>query len=112
MFVLMLLSCDGPPAPDPALCRDYIHRICIPQICAQVVPLFPAGADCESTLQISSGCVSDDFVFTTPSRERLLTCRLAVVRAGTNVETHPSCDDVAEAFDRCPDVVRMIQGIK
>ena len=23
-----------------------------------------------------------------------------------------ACDDVAESFDRCPDVVRLIQGIK
>ncbi|MBS1152384.1 MAG: hypothetical protein H6Q89_4082, partial [Myxococcaceae bacterium] len=23
-----------------------------------------------------------------------------------------SCEDVAESFDRCPDVVRMLQGVK
>ena len=113
IFVLMLAGCQGPEASDPAVCRDYIHRLCISPVCAQVLPLFTAGASCEKTLQTKSGCLGDDFVFTAPiTRDRFLNCRLALLRAGSNNEAHPNCDDVAEAFDRCPDVVRMIQGIK
>lgn len=112
MLILVLAGCQGPDAPDPALCRDYIHRICIAPLCPQVVPLFTAPQTCEVSLQQRSGCIGDDFVFTTPTRDRFLTCRLALLRASANSEAHPSCEDVAEAFDRCPDVVRMIQGIK
>jgi hypothetical protein len=112
MFTLLLLSCQGPDAPDAAVCRDYIHRLCAPTVCAQVMPLITAATSCETTLQTGSGCITDDFVFTTPTRARFLTCRLPLLRAGENSEAHPNCDDIAESFDRCPDVVRMIQGIK
>jgi len=112
MLVLMLAGCDGPEAPDPAVCRDYIHRVCISPVCAQVATLFTPGTNCETTLQTNSGCLTDAFVFTTPTRNRFLSCRLALLRAGENVEIHPNCEDVAESFDRCPDVVRMLQGVK
>jgi hypothetical protein len=112
MLLLMLAGCQGPDAPDPALCRDYIHRVCIAPVCAQVVSLFPVGASCEATLQANAGCQNDDFVFTTPTRAKFLNCRLPLLRASENVEAHPACEDVAEAFTSCPDVVRMLQGIK
>ncbi len=112
MIVLALCGCQGPEAPDPALCRDYIHRVCIAPVCAPVVPLFTAGTSCEATLQTKSGCISDSFVFTTPTRGRFLTARLGLLSSGENSETHPNCDDVADAFERYPDVVRMIQGIQ
>ncbi len=113
MFVLLLTGCLGPDAPDAAVCRDYIHRVCIAPVCAQAAALFTPPAGCETTLQTKSGCISDDFVFTTsPSRERFLNCRLPLLRADGNSEAHPSCDDVAESFSHCPDVARLLQGIK
>lgn len=112
MLMLVLAGCQGPDAPDPVVCRDYIHRVCIAPVCANVVPFFTSPMGCENTLQTKSGCIGDDFVFTAPTRDRFLSCRIALLRAGGNAEAHPNCDDVAEAFDRCPDVVRMIQGIK
>lgn len=111
MFLLVLSGCQGPTAPDPALCRDVIHRLCIPQVCAPIEPLFTAGT-CESTLQTRSGCSSEEFAFTTPTRDRFLNCRLMLLRAGGNSEDHPNCDDVAQLFDQCPDVARFLQGIK
>ena len=109
---LTLTACLGPPAPDPAICRDYLHRLCIKDVCAQVAPLFASGTSCETQLQTRTGCDSEEFVFSSPTRERFLSCRLPLLRAGQDPQTHPSCDDVAESFDRCPDVVRMLQGIK
>lgn len=108
----VVLGCEGPAAPDPAICRDYIHRVCIAPVCAQVTPLVPTGQSCEAVLQTNSGCISEEFTFTTPTRDRFLSCRLALLRASANVEAHPDCDDVAESFEFCPDVVRLLKGIK
>ncbi len=107
---LGLTACNGPEAPDVAVCRDAIHRLCIPDVCPSVVPLFTA--DCEATLLAGSGCESETFAFTSPTRNRFLDCRIALLRAGQNSQTHPSCDDVNETFDRCPDVVRFYRGKK
>lgn len=114
MFVMLSIGCLGPEAPDPAVCRDVIHRICIAPVCdPQVPPLFtPPTSNCEPTLLMKSGCGSEDFVFTSPTRERFLSCRLPLLRTSGNPEAHPDCLEVAETFDRCPDVVRMLQGIK
>ena len=109
---LLALGCEGPPAPDGAICRDFIHRVCIQPICAQVQVLIPTGQTCEQQLQTKAGCLTDDFEFTEPTRARFLSCRLALLRESPNVEAHPQCDEVAEVFDRCPDVVRMLQGVK
>ena len=105
--LLMLLACNGPEASDVAICRDFIHRICAPTLCDAVVPLVASADDCESPMLRKSGCDNDNFKFTDPDRDTFLNCRIAVVRAGDNVSQHPSCDDVAESFDRCPNVVAM-----
>lgn len=112
LFVLLLLSCQGPDAPDVAVCRDYIHRLCLPMVCSPVVTLFPNSTNCESSLQTVTGCSAEEFVFTSPTRARFLNCRLALLRAGDSVEAHPNCEDVAESFERCPDVVKMLKGIQ
>lgn len=100
-----LLGCVGSPAPDAALCRDVIHRLCHAPRCAVVDAAFPYEAQCEESLQTRSGCAAEDFSFTTPSRARVLECRLPLVRVGTGVEQKPSCDDVAETIERCDDLV-------
>jgi hypothetical protein len=107
---VVLCACSGPAAPDVEVCRDAIHRLCLPEPCALVPPLFPAGKSCESELLAASGCARDDFAFKSPDRTRFLSCRVALLRAGGDRETHPSCEDVAESFERCPDVVRFYQG--
>jgi len=107
LLVLVTVACQGPEATDVALCRDYVHRICLPDICPAVVPIFTAGTDCETDLLAKSGCSSDNFTFSTPSRDTFLNCRLAVIRAGDNVEQHPDCDDVSESFTTCPQVEAM-----
>ncbi len=108
--VMVLLACSGPEASDVALCRDYIHRVCQPTVCDSVTPLFAAGTDCETALLAQSKCKADDFTFTTPSRDRFLECRLPLVRAGDNVESHPDCLDVSDSFTQCPEVVTMLDG--
>jgi hypothetical protein len=107
---VVLASCQGPPAPDVEVCRDAIHRLCIPDTCAEVTALFSATASCETTLRTKTGCDSDAFTFTAPTRDQFLNCRIALLRAGEAPEVHPNCDDVAETFDRCPDVVRFYEG--
>lgn len=109
--VWMLSGCEGPPAPDVEVCRDSIHRLCIADLCPQVVTLFSAAA-CEAALRTNTGCDRDGFVFTSPDRAQFLNCRVALLRAGSGPEQHPSCDDVAESFDRCPDIQRFFAGTR
>ncbi len=104
------VGCNGPAATDAALCQDFVHRVCLPDLCPQVVTLVPDGGDCENILRTRSGCGSDSFTFTTPDRSRFLDCRLNLLHAGDGVETHPSCDDVQTTVDLCPDVVQMFSG--
>ena len=47
---------------------------------------------------------------TSPSRARVLECRLPLVRAGETIDVHPACDDVDETVRVCPDVVRFLGG--
>ncbi len=111
-MLLVLVGCDGPPAPDPAVCRDFIHRICINPVCTQTSILnADAGVACDQILQARTGCDSEVFKFTSPTRDRFLLCRAPLLNAGDSVEVHPACGDVAQSFERCPDVVRMLQGI-
>jgi hypothetical protein len=110
LIFVFALACTGPEADDVTVCKDYVHRICQPDLCDPVVPLVPAGADCQTALLAKSGCDKADFKFTDPSRDTFLNCRVALVRAGDNVEQHPSCDDVAESFDRCPNVRAMFNA--
>lgn len=104
-----LAACVGPPAPDPALCRDLIHRVCKAPRCSNTVVLSVADNTCEQVLQQRTGCDSEDFVFTAPTRDRVLECRAPLVRAGNNVEQHPDCLDVDSMLTDCPDVTRWLQ---
>ena len=111
--LLLLQGCAGPPAHDVEVCRDYITRLCIPMVCPSVIPLFQTGLSCEAMLLNKSGCSNDEFVFgAAPSRERFLACRAPLLRAGQGSQTHPNCEDVVESFAVCPEVKRLMEGLK
>ena len=108
-LVLGAAACEGPSAPDVAVCRDTIERLCAPPPCGAVNA--PQPAQCQSQLLAQTGCGADDFTFQSPDRERFLRCRLPLLRAGPSPEDHPACDDVTEVFDRCPDVKAFFLGV-
>ena len=101
-------ACTGPPAPDAAVCDDFIHRICLAPICPNIITALSPGADCEQSLLTSSGCDAPDFTFTTPSRDRFLSCRLPLLRAGSSRDSLPNCDDVQDILNTCPDVIAFL----
>ena len=110
-WVLLGLSCVGPEAPDVAICRDVIQRLCNPPRCSSTSVLNIDTA-CDITLQQRTGCDNDDFAFSAPTRDRVLECRVGLVRAGTNTSTHPDCLDVDTMLTECPDVTRWLQGVR
>ena len=99
-----------PPAPDAAVCQDFIQRICILPLCPDVANDLNPQGDCETTLLAQTGCGDPNFTFTTPSRDLFLSCRLPLLRAGSSADTHPNCDDVFDTFSTCPDVVAFLNG--
>jgi len=104
-------GCSGPPAPDAAICRDVIHRLCLPVRCPVVTATFAVGDPCELDLRARSGCGQDDFTFQEPlTRDRVLECRLVLLRAGLEMQQHPDCEDVAEMIEQCPDVTAFLGG--
>jgi hypothetical protein len=108
LIFLIALACNGPDASDVAICRDYVHRVCEPDLCDAVVPLVTSADTCETQMLKKSGCDNDNFAFTTnPTRADFLNCRLPIIRAGDNISQHPNCDDVSESFELCPQVVAM-----
>ena len=108
--LLLLTACVGPEAPDAALCRDVITRICVAPHCSSVDAQLNPGMDCVATLSMKTGCGSDDFVFAKPTRERFLECRVPLVRLGAERAAAPGCDNVDEMFNNCPDVVAFLRG--
>lgn len=108
---LVLLSCSGPAAPDVAICRDVITRVCMAPLCESVPARLAVDAgSCEVTLLARSGCSDEAFTFSMPSRVEVLDCRVPLLRQGAAQKTHPSCADVAEVFTDCPQVVRFLGG--
>ena len=115
LLALALLSwvfaCSGPAAPDAALCQDVITRMCLARTCAGVSEQLAIGVgECQSPLLERTGCGSDDFTFSEPSRERILSCRLPLVRQSTDPAHVPACDDVAQVLSNCPDVINFLGG--
>jgi len=106
------LGCLGPEASDAAVCADYIHRICSLPRCPIVDGTFAlaGAADCETPLLVHSRCIEPGFTFSTPSRSAFLGCRAPLLRAGTEVAAHPSCEDIAQSFASCPDAVALLAG--
>lgn len=110
-FPLLLTACVGPPAPDAELCRDVIGRLCAARTCSTVeARLTPPEVGCELELERRSGCDDPSFQFTSPSRERVLECRLPLVRESDNRAATPSCEFVDESLRVCPDLVSLLGG--
>jgi len=109
LLVALAAACTGPPAPDAAVCEDFIHRICIAPICDTVNSTLNPGADCEQDLLARTGCSNPDFQFTTPDRARFLSCRLPLLRSGSSRDSAPNCDDVQDIFNNCGDLVIFFQ---
>jgi hypothetical protein len=109
-LAVAVAGCTGPAAPDAAVCEDYIHRICIQPLCSVVETDLNPPSDCETALLNQTGCGNASFAFTTPSRERFLSCRLPLLRSGSSEDDPPNCDDVFDSFTDCPDVVSFLAG--
>lgn len=108
---LFLLSCVGPPAPDYEVCRDVITRLCAEPTCVSAATRLNLPAmGCQAELETRTGCNSADFVFTTPAREQVLTCRLPLVRDSAMRSAKPSCEYVDETIRICPDLVVFLGG--
>ncbi|MCA2978548.1 MAG: hypothetical protein INH37_09715 [Myxococcaceae bacterium] len=106
-----LAGCVGPEAPDAAVCRDVVTRLCRGPVCAPVTErLGVDAAGCEAALLARTGCASDAFGFSTPSRVQFLDCRVPLLRQGAAQAIRPACSDVEEFFVDCPEVVRFFGG--
>src|SRR5688572_16739750 len=71
VLLTVVSACVGPVAPDVALCRDAIHRLCLEPRCTAVSVAFGVGDTCEALLVGRSGCAADEFTFSTsPDRSR------------------------------------------
>lgn len=111
LVAVLLASCAGPDAPDVAICRDLVTRLCLGPVCeATTTKLGVDASNCEATLTMRTGCGSDSFSFTTPTRAQVLDCRVPLLRQGASQKVRPSCADVAEVFTDCPDLVRFLGG--
>ncbi|HEY8206820.1 MAG TPA: hypothetical protein VIG99_05015 [Myxococcaceae bacterium] len=103
-------GCSGPPAPDAAICRDVIHRLCLPQRCTAVTLTLEVNDSCEADLLARTHCSRDDFEFPDPpGRDRVLDCRLPLLREGLGSEQHPACPDVTDMLEVCPDLVAWLK---
>lgn len=108
---VLVLSCSGPEAPDAALCRDIVTRLCLGPVCDVTTQKLGVDAGtCESTLLTRTGCATDSFSFTSPTRAQVLDCRVPLLRQGSSQKVKSSCADVSEVFTDCPDLVRFYGG--
>lgn len=108
--VAWLTACSGPEAPDAAVCRDVVTRLCQTSACPGVAEQLPPGLDCEATLLARTGCGAEEFTFSSPTRERVLDCREPLIRVGTTTERPPSCEDTFQFVVDCPDVMTFFRG--
>lgn len=110
-LVAALFACQGPPADDAAVCRDVVRRVCAEPLCETMQQRLGIGRDCISALTTRAGCDEDGFAWgenNRPSRDRVLECRLPLIRSGDSVDNSPSCTDIDEMFDRCNDMERLL----
>lgn len=109
--LLLLPACVGPEAPDVEVCRDVITRLCLGPVCSSTATKLNVNdTGCELALQARTGCDQVEFAFSSPTRERLLDCRLPLVRESTSRLVKASCENVDEAFRNCPDLVTFLGG--
>nr|WP_246357828.1 hypothetical protein [Pyxidicoccus fallax] len=107
-----MAACSGPEAPDAAVCRDVITRLCQTSFCPGVSEQIRPGLDCDATLLERTGCGAEDFTFSTPSRERFLSCREPLLNQGISTETPPACTDTLRFLAGCEDVTDFFQGVQ
>lgn len=110
---LAVASCTGPAASDPDLCEDVIVRLCSNPRCDLVTQTLNVTNACIDELNARTHCDDPAFTFGTgnaPTRDRFLECRIPLIRAGDSRTTAPHCDDVDDAFTRCEDLVRFLNG--
>jgi hypothetical protein len=111
MAAAIAAGCAGPPAPDAEVCNDLIHRVCLPQICPAAAAALAVTSTCELALQDRTRCDDPEFVFPESlGRQRVLDCRRPLLREGLARDQHPSCQDVQDLLDFCPDVVAWLNG--
>lgn len=103
--LICLTACSGPDAPDAAVCRDVVVRLCRSAVaCPGVAVQLDLGLSCEATLLQRTGCEGDAFAFAAPSRERVLECREPLLSWGMSTDHPPTCADATRFLTECPDV--------
>ena len=107
---LAAAACSGPPAPDAALCRDVIHRLCLKPVCQRVTDRLQPGDACEETLLARTGCSDDAFEFSTPTRAQVIDCRNLLTRSGLDPEKAPACEDVENTLDQCGELTSFLEA--
>lgn len=106
--LVCLIACSGPDAPDAAVCRDVVVRLCqSAAACPLVAARLNLGLSCEGTLLQRTGCGDDAFAFAAPTRERVLACREPLLSWGP--ATPPACVDATRLLTECPDVAGFFQ---
>lgn len=105
-----LVACSGPDAPDAAVCRDVITRLCQAATCPGVAGRLPADEACEPALLARTGCGAEDFTFSEPSRQRVLECREPLLSQSTSTAIPPRCEDAARLLTECPAVADFFLG--
>lgn len=102
-------ACVGPPAPDSAVCADLIQRLCRVPSCDEVETTLGVSGDCARTLLANTGCGSDAFRFTTPSRDRVLACRGPLLSEGDGATDVATCSDAEQTLS-CQDLAAFLRG--
>lgn len=103
-------SCVGPAAPDAAVCRDVVHRLCLSPRCPSVEEQLSVGDECEDVLLGRTGCGDDSFTFETIARDRVLECRLFLLRGAPGSDDRPQCLFVDDLFTACEDLTLFLKG--
>lgn len=103
--LICLTACSGPDAPDAAVCRDVVVRLCQSAgACPGVAAQLDLGLSCEATLLQRTGCEDGAFTFASPTRERVLECREPLLSWGMSTDHPPTCVDATRFLTECPDV--------
>ncbi|MFN0063605.1 MAG: hypothetical protein ACKVPX_13945 [Myxococcaceae bacterium] len=100
-LVSVQLSCIGPQAPDAVICQDVAARLCRSAGCTAVAGRLP-GSDCAALLVGQAGCGTPDYAFTSPERERVLSCRITLMRSEDDAVLQ--CQAAADFLEACADV--------
>ncbi|AEI62507.1 hypothetical protein [Corallococcus macrosporus] len=103
--LVCLTACSGPDAPDAAVCRDVVVRLCqAAAVCPGVAVQLDLGLACDASLLQRTGCEGEAFAFTSPTRERVLACREPLLSWGMSTDLPPACGDATRFLTECPDV--------